>query len=95
MPPRAWSKTERGQKNDSFLIGYDVARSLDDPKADEGPDGIHVGGVGKADDHVLPGNIGRQRFELPAHQEVEHPPGKTQYVLHGCCLLWKIVGVKR
>ena len=65
-----------------FLLDHDVARSLDDPKAREGPDGIDVGRVGKADDHVLVGDVGRKRLEPPAHQEVEKPPGNTQYRFH-------------
>ena len=64
-----------------------MSGSLDDPVTDEGPDCIHVAGVGKTDNHVLAGKVGRELFKLPAHQEIEKSSGKTQYLLHMRSLL--------
>jgi hypothetical protein len=44
-----------------------MAGSPDDPKAREGPDGIHIGRMGKTDNHMLAGKIGRERLKPPAH----------------------------
>ena len=59
-----------------------MSGSLDYPVTDKGPDRIHVGGMGKTDNHVLAGKVARERFKLPAHQEIEKSSGKTQYLLH-------------
>lgn len=50
-----------------FFFYHDMAGSPDNPKAREGPNGIHVGRMGKTDNHVLAGEIGRERLKPPAH----------------------------
>ena len=66
-----------------------MAGSLDDPVAGEGPDRIHVWGVGETDNHVLAGKVGRKLLKLPAHQEIDKFSGKTQYLLHMQFLLYE------
>ena len=73
-----------------FLLDHDVPCPLDDPKARKGPDGVHVGRVGKTDDHVFLGKIGRQWLEPPAHQEIEQPPRMAQDRFHDRYLLQTI-----
>lgn len=48
---------QRHGPEEPFFLDHDMSGSLDDPVADEGPDRIHVGGVGKTDDYVFAGKI--------------------------------------
>ena len=50
-----------------FFFYHDMAGSPDNPKARESPDSIHVGRMGKTDNHMLAGKIGRERLKPPAH----------------------------
>jgi hypothetical protein len=50
-----------------------MPRPLDNPIRDEGPDSVHIAGMGKANNHVLPGKIGGQRLKPPPHEKIEKP----------------------
>jgi hypothetical protein len=44
-----------------------MSGSPDNPIAREGPDGIHIGRMGKTDNHMLAGKIGWKRLKTPSH----------------------------
>ena len=73
---------KRDGPEEPFFFYHDMAGSPDNPKAREGPDGIHVGRMGKTYNHVLAGKIGGKRLKAPAHQEIEKPSRKVHHFFH-------------
>lgn len=73
---------KRNGPEEPFFFYHDMAGSPDNPIARESSDRIHVGSMGKTDNHVLAGKIGRKRLKMPAHQEIDGPSHKTHYLFH-------------
>jgi len=61
---------------------HDVACLLDDTKARERSDRVHVRSVRKADNHVFVAEIRRQGFKAPTHEPIYGPAHDTQHILH-------------
>ncbi len=73
---------KRNGPEEPFFFYHDMAGSPDNPKAREGPDSIHVGRMGKTDNHMLAGKIGWKRLKTPAHQEIDDPSRKAHHLFH-------------
>ncbi len=52
--------------DEGLFFNHNVASEPCDAKADKGPHRVHETGMGKADDHMFAGKVGREWLEIPA-----------------------------
>ncbi len=74
-------------KEKPFRLDQEPGIDLCDFNIGQGPDRIHIGGMGKADDHAPVGPVIRQPVIGPSHESVNHPADQTQYRFHGLMVM--------